>query len=210
MKLGFFSAEQVCHLARISETQLRYWHQTKVFRPRRLADPLGPFRQAYSFRDIVGLRTISILRNDHNVALKDIREIEKRLKETPNADWSNVTFYIGEDGRIYFKDPKTRAALSVKPVGQTSLFRMRTVIESVEKQLKLMNRRTKLQIGKVDRNRYIMRNAPVIAGTRIPTSAILDLYQNGFSPAQIVTEYPRLTEHDVEAAIQFEQLQVAS
>ena len=73
-----------------------------------------------------------------------------------------------------------------------------------------MNRLTKRQIGKVDRNRYIMRNVPVIAGTRIPTSAIFDLHQNGFSLAQIVAEYPRLTERDVKAAIQFEQLQVAS
>ena len=30
MKLGFFSAEQVCHLAKISDTQLRYWHQTNI------------------------------------------------------------------------------------------------------------------------------------------------------------------------------------
>jgi uncharacterized protein (DUF433 family) len=210
MKLGFFSAEQVCQLARISDTQLRYWHQTNVFRPQRLADSLGPFRQAYAFRDVVGLRTVSILRNEHNVALKDIRAIEKNLKQTPDAGWSNITFHIGEDGRIYFEDLKSKAAVSANHVGRTSLFRMRSVIESVEKQLDLMNRRGKDQIGKVDRNRHIMGNAPVIAGTRIPTHAIFDLHQNGFSVAQIVAEYPRLTERDVKAAIQFEQLQVAS
>ncbi len=210
MKLGFFSAEQVCRLAQISDTQLRYWYRTNVFRPQRLKGPLGNFQQAYSFRDVVGLRTISILRNDNNVALKDLREIERKLKETPDADWSNVTFCIGEDGRIHFRDPKSGAAESVNPLGKASLFRMRTVINSVEKQLELMNRRTERQIGKIDRNRFIMRNASVVAGTRIPTSAIFDLYKSGLSFAQIVAEYPRLTERDVKAAIQFEQLKVAS
>jgi uncharacterized protein (DUF433 family) len=210
MRLGVFSAEQVCRLAKISETQLRYWHRTNVFRPQRLADPLGPFRQAYSFRDVVGLRTVSILRNEYELPLKRIRDVEKKLKETSDADWSNVSFYIGEAGGIYFIDPKRKSPTSVHPIGQAPLFRMRTMIRGVEKQLKLMNRRTRSQIGKIDRSRYIMRNVPVIAGTRIPTNTIFDLYQNRFTIAQIIIEYPRLTRSDVQAAIQFQQLQVAS
>jgi uncharacterized protein (DUF433 family) len=55
-----------------------------------------------------------------------------------------------------------------------------------------------------------MHNASVIAGTRIPTNAIYDLHHAGFSIPQIVSEYPRLTEKDIRAAIQFEQLKVAS
>jgi DNA-binding transcriptional MerR regulator len=80
MKLGFFSAEQTCRLAKISRSQLRHWYDTKVFRPQVIEGQTGAFRHVYSFRDVVGLRTISILRNTHRVALKDIRQIEQRLK----------------------------------------------------------------------------------------------------------------------------------
>jgi uncharacterized protein (DUF433 family) len=210
MKLGVYSADQVCRLAKISDTQLRYWYDTRVFRPQPISGAYGAFRRAYSFRDVVGLRTISLLRNTHRVHLDDLREVEKRLKDTPDRDWSNVVFYVGEDRRIYFTDPTTGATVSINPLGQASLFRMRTVIKSVERQLVLMNRRTRNQIGKIDRSRYVLRNASVVAGTRIPTSSIYDLYQAGFNITRIVNEYPRLTPQDVRSAIQFEQLQVAS
>jgi uncharacterized protein (DUF433 family) len=210
MKLGFFSAEQTCRLAKISRSQLRHWYDTKVFRPQVIEGQTGAFRHVYSFRDVVGLRTISILRNTHRVALKDIRQIEQRLKSTPAAEWSTTVFYVGEGGRVYFEDPQTGETVAVNPIGQTSLFRMRTVIRHVEQQLALMNRRTKRQIGRVTNSRYVMHNASVIAGTRIPTNAIYDLNQAGFSIPQIVSEHPRLTEKDIRAAIQFEQLKVAS
>ncbi|MGH7907567.1 MAG: DUF433 domain-containing protein [Candidatus Binataceae bacterium] len=210
MKLGVFSAKQVCRLAKISDTQLRYWYKTNVFRPQILDGDHGPFRRVYSFRDVVGLRTISTLRKTYSADLRDLREVEKRLKNTPDADWSNVVFYIGQDGHIYFKEPGTGATVSVSPIGQTSLFQMRRIIQSVEEQLALMNKRTKEQIGKVSQSRHILRNASVVAGTRIPTSAIYDLHKEGFSFSQIIADYPRLSEKDVRAVVEFERVRLAS
>lgn len=210
VKLGLFSADQVCRLAKISETQLRYWYQTNVFRPERLEKAYGPYHRVYSFRDVVGLRAIGILRNVYHVNLEDLRTVEARLKGTPDAGWSNVVFYVGEDRHVYFPDPKTGEMIAVTPTGQTSLFRMRAVITNVEKRLVRMNRRTKKQIGHIDHHRFIMRNASVIAGTRILTSSVFELYKAGFTPERIVAEYPRLTIRDVRAAIRFEKLKLAS
>jgi uncharacterized protein (DUF433 family) len=61
------------------------------------------------------------------------------------------------------------------------------------------------QIGHIQQNRYVVQNAPVLAGTRIPTAAIWDLHQAGYSTAAIIAEYPRLTEQDVQAAIEYEE-----
>ena len=60
------------------------------------------------------------------------------------------------------------------------------------------------QIGTVVRNRYVVHNAWVVGGTRIPTLAIWNFHQAGYNTDQIVKEYPRLTVTDVNAAIEFE------
>jgi uncharacterized protein (DUF433 family) len=49
----------------------------------------------------------------------------------------------------------------------------------------------------------ILRGKPIIRGTRVPVYLIIDFVTNGVSPAQIVEDYPDLTEEDVEAALAF-------
>jgi uncharacterized protein (DUF433 family) len=73
-----------------------------------------------------------------------------------------------------------------------------------------MNRRKPKQIGKIEQHRFVAKNAPVIAGTRIPTTAIYNLHEAGYSTERIISEYPRLTQADVKAAIQHERLRYAS
>jgi len=46
-----------------------------------------------------------------------------------------------------------------------------------------------------------MQNAPVLAGTRIPTSAIREFAAAGYNTAAILREYPTLTAKDVAAAL---------
>lgn len=57
------------------------------------------------------------------------------------------------------------------------------------------------KIGRVERNRQVMRNAWVIAGTRIPVTAIKNFHAAGYSVAHIISEYPDLEPEDVEAAL---------
>jgi uncharacterized protein (DUF433 family) len=206
MKLGFFNAAQVCRLAKISEVQLRYWNKTKVFQPQTL-EGAGPYRRVYSFRDVVGLKTISILRNKYHVDLKDIRLIEDKLKDT-SIDWPALTFYVGEDRRIYFRDPQSGETIATHPMGQRPLFRMRAIARGIERTLAHMQKRTVKEIGKIDQNRYVLHNASVVAGTRVPTSAIYGFHKAGYTEQEIVKQYPRLTPDDVKAAIEYEGLKL--
>lgn len=228
MKLGLFTADQVCALCGISARQLAYWNRTGFFTPRYVDDEKRPFNRIYSFRDVVGLRTIGRLRNKYHVPLADLRRISEELTKTPDADWSNLVFY--EDpisrarpnvknrrpssrrrSRVYFRHPQSGEVLASSPLGQRPLFAMRTIIHDVERNLVRMNRRKPKQVGKVEQNRYVVRNEPVIAGTRIPTAAVYRLHQAGFSSDAIIREFPRLKRADIEAAIKREQLhQVAS
>jgi len=42
---------------------------------------------------------------------------------------------------------------------------------------------------------------PVIRGTRIPVSLVVELVASGMSTEEIIREYPELTEEDVRAAL---------
>lgn len=47
----------------------------------------------------------------------------------------------------------------------------------------------------------ILVGKPVVKGTRIPVSMILNLVAHGFTFDQIIEDYPILTEEDIRAAI---------
>ena len=49
----------------------------------------------------------------------------------------------------------------------------------------------------------ILVGKPVIRGTRIPVSLILNLLANGADNAEIRTDYPDLTDEDIRAAIAY-------
>jgi uncharacterized protein (DUF433 family) len=65
-----------------------------------------------------------------------------------------------------------------------------------------LRERGEQQIGSVVRNPYVVHNARVLAGTRIPTQAIWNFHEAGYSADAIIREYPRLTPPDVRAAIE--------
>ena len=52
-------------------------------------------------------------------------------------------------------------------------------------------------------NPQILGGKPIIAGTRIAVTTILDLLSSGLSIAEVIAEYPGLTEEAVQTAISF-------
>ncbi len=53
-------------------------------------------------------------------------------------------------------------------------------------------------------HRYVVHNAAVLAGTRVPTAAVWNLANAGSDTDAIIREYPRLRAEDVEAALTYE------
>jgi uncharacterized protein (DUF433 family) len=211
MRLGLFTADQVCALCGVSHRQLAYWDKTGFFSPRYANDEKRPFNRIYSFRDVVCLRTIGLLRNKYHVPLTpDLRHIAKELKKIPDADWAQLVFFKDPAGRVYFRHPASGEILATSPVGQRPLFRMRAVIRHVERNLSQMNDRKPRQIGRIEQHRYVVRNEPTIAGTRVPAAAICRLHQAGYSTEQITKEFPRLKPADIQAAIEHERVRTAS
>jgi uncharacterized protein (DUF433 family) len=105
-----------------------------------------------------------------------------------------------------FHDPVSGEAVEPRGAGQEVLpIALEEIANEMRSAALELRERKAEQIGQLSRHRYVVHNAWVIAGTRIPTSAIWHFFQAGYSTEQIIHEYPRITTADVEAAIDFER-----
>ncbi len=56
---------------------------------------------------------------------------------------------------------------------------------------------------RIETNPKILLGKPVIKGTRISVSLILDLLASGMTPEEIIKEYPHLKLADIQAATKY-------
>lgn len=57
--------------------------------------------------------------------------------------------------------------------------------------------------ARIVRNPKILLGKPVIAGTRIPVTLILNLLAHGQTITEIIDDYPDLTAEDIKAAVEY-------
>lgn len=201
-----FSEGHVEKLTGLTKRQLRYWHATGFFSP---SSPAAAYGRFYAFRDVVGLRTIATLLNDHGVSLQHLRKVAERLDHMGDGLWSRTTLYV-VNRKVVFHEPGTQRPREVV-TGQYVLgIPLRKVRARVEADAKRLLARSAADTGKVTRLPGIARQEPVLAGTRIPVAAIQRFAAENFSPQQIVAEYPELTIADVEAALAYGQAPAAA
>lgn len=204
-----FTVEHAARVTGVSERRIRYWDKTGVLVPSLAGENRrSPFSRIYSFRDLVGLRTLGDLRDHCRFSLQELRSVGQWLSQHYDAPWSSLRFYVA--GRqILFGDPDHPGArISTNPRGQAVIpFDLQEIARQTEDAARKLTDRRSDQVGEIIKNRYVLRNAPVLAGTRITTAAVWDFHQAGYGTADIIREYPRLTPTDVERAVTFEQLQ---
>lgn len=205
-EIAAFTADHVCALTGLSSRQVRYWDTTGFFSPTLLDDfKRRAFGRIYSFRDVVGLRTIAILRNQHGIPLQELRRVGAWLHDKHDEPWASLRFAL-QGREVVFFDPNKDVAIEPRGAGQEVLpIALEPIANEMSVAASRLRDRTRDQLGKVIRNRYVVHNAWVVAGTRIPTTAIWNYHRAGYSAAKILLEYPRLTKADVRAAIAFEK-----
>jgi DNA-binding transcriptional MerR regulator len=204
-EIAAFTSDHVCRLTGLSLRQLRYWDKTGFFSPTLLDErSRRAFNRIYSFRDVVGLRTISVLRNTHELPLQELRRVGSWLAERHETPWSSLSFAL-HGKKVVFIDPDHGVAVEPRGAGQEVVsIALKPIEEDMREAAGRLRDRTPDQIGQLTRNRYVVHNAWVVAGTRIPTTAIWNFHEAGYSSSEIIREYPRLKEPDVKAAIEFE------
>ena len=201
-----FTADNVCQLTGLTKRQLGYWDRTGFFLPRYVDENRRrPFSRIYDFRDVVGLRTIALLRNKYNIPLQQLRRAGEWLARHHETPWASLKFYVS-GGKVFFDDPESGERMTTEPQGQEVFpIEMIEVAREMEEATNRLRERTADQIGRIVRNRYVLGNRPVLDGTRIPTSTVWNFYEEGYDTDAIIRAYPRLTPADVDAAIAYEQ-----
>lgn len=197
-----FSTDQVSRLTGLSRRQLGYWDRTDFFTPEKVREgDSGPLHKVYSFRDVVGLRTIALIRD--KVSLQRLREVAERVSHY-EGPWAGLTFWIG--GRqVFWTNPDTNVVEGSHPQRQAALpIEMQKVEADMHAKIQTAKRRDAGDIGAIHRHRTVAENAYVVAGTRIPTAAIYAFHLDGYGTEEIIREYPRLTPTDVVKAIEWE------
>ena len=196
-----FSEDQVERLTGISKKQLRYWDRTGFFRPayatenRRVA-----FSRVYSFRDLVSLRILNVLRNQYSVPLQHLRQVAESLDHLAEEKWTATELFV-LNKRVVFVEPGTDRRREVVGGQYVIGFPLQAVVSDTRRDVERMGRRANEEIGKFERKRNVSHNALVVAGTRIPVEAVRQFSDAGYSVQEILYEYPTLSREDVEAAM---------
>ncbi|HZV04594.1 MAG TPA: DUF433 domain-containing protein [Gemmataceae bacterium] len=199
-----FSDEHVSRLTGLTKWQLRSWDRLGFFTPRfAYEDRFAPYSRVYSFKDVVGLRTIAVLMKDYRASLKSLQGAAEELVKRGYNNWAELNLYVVK-GHVHFQPPGTSDVESVRD-GQLAMLPIIDVIKDVEKRVQELRKRGTDQLGRVERHKHVIHNTPVIAGTRIPTAAIRRFHEAGYSIEQIVREYPTLTAEDVQGALAYEE-----
>jgi uncharacterized protein (DUF433 family) len=196
-----FGAGHVEALTGLSRYQLREWDKAGFFAPeyafenRRVAHG-----RVYSFTDVVGLRTLSVLSKTHKIALPELKRVAEALAKWSAKPWADFTLYV-VNKEVHFRNPNTGRIEGVRTGQGTVAIPLENVMEDMRARADRLRIRDKTKVGEIERHRFRMRNRWVVGGTRIPVSAIYNFTDAGYSARQIVAEYPDLKLKDIRAAL---------
>jgi DNA-binding transcriptional MerR regulator len=199
--LAAFSEEHVNRVTGLSVGRLRYWAKTEFFQPSFVEDdPRLPFSRFYSFKDVVALRTLEMLRVQNGVPLQHLRKVAEKLSHLKDALWTKTTLYVA-NRKVVFSDPVTGKPQEVVSGQFVMEYPLIKLIEATSESIEAIGKRSPNQVGRVVKIRGVNRNAWTVAGTRVPIASVRRLHEDGYSVDQIIAEYPDLTEVDVRAAL---------
>jgi DNA-binding transcriptional MerR regulator len=189
-----FTLDRVARLTGFSERQLTYWSKTGLIRPMidRKLTPHRPIR-LYSYDDVLGLLIIGALQ-EKGISNRYVREIVEHIRRQ-GLKMSELRFAIA-GSRVHFQTPDGvwEDAERPQPVIAQVLD-----LKPLKARLKASMERDPELVGHIERRRGSMGSKELVAGTRIPVSAVERFLARGIAVADILQAYPGLQEGDVEA-----------
>lgn len=211
--LAAFSEEQTENLTGITRSQLRYWDRTRFYSPtyseknRRVA-----FSRVYSFKDIVSLRVLNVLRNQYSVSLQHLRDVSSKLRKLNNNPdcWVDTKLYP-LNKKVIWIEPDTKLPQEIASGQYITVVSLSDVVQETKKAaINVHKSRDESKLGAIERSKYVQHNSAVVAGTRITVAAIKRFAEAGYSAEQILKEYPDITKKDVQAALDYKDSSAAA
>lgn len=198
--ISAFSADHVMRITGLTDRQLAYWDRVGFFRPTysHVGDGMRPVK-VYTFKDIVGLRVISVLLNEHKLSVQYLRKVAEELIRYSDTPWSSLTLGVCK-GEVTIFDRTSNTSVGLFS-GQYILVPIIDQIRQVRRAVADLSKRQPTQIGSTEKHRNVAHNARVFSGTRIPVRAVQQFLDAGYSVDGILQEYPSLERKDIEIII---------
>lgn len=194
-----YTDEQVARLTGISVGRLRYWDNTDFFKPEYAWQERGEaFSRIYSYLDLVSLKVVAKLRK--RVPLQRLRQVKEKLADYSPELWRGLTLWVDGD-EVAFVHPTSGEPEQIVSGQKIMELPLAETLDDLEEKVRSLLARDEHNVGQIIQKRRVLHNRRVIAGTRIPVSAIRAFHEAGYSVAEILEEYPSLTERDVAAAL---------
>jgi uncharacterized protein (DUF433 family) len=194
-----FGIDSVAGLTGLSKPLLRRWARDGFYVPElglNVGEPL------FSFRDVVSLRVLSILRNDFGISRQHLRRVGERLRQEEDHPWASLR--LGVTGKeVVFIEPGTGRVVSTKPHGNylfSNILEIKAVEANMRSHASRLMHRQRNQFGKIERRRAVLGGRTVFAGTRIAVEPIAAALRRGTSPKWVLENYPTLRRADIELA----------
>lgn len=205
-RLLSYSTDQAALVTRAPVSLLREWENEAVVRPRSTyLDRRGERHALYTFEHLVDISALLWLRGQLPTQPPMLKTVMRALAAFSPDAWTAMEIDSSETLIISGVAMETRVPLNVDVSGRAGLSVRREDIErTCELRTTQLQERTTDQVGRVVQNQNVRNGQPVLAGTRIPTIAIQEFHDAGYSVTELLDQYPRLTPADVEAALVFE------
>jgi uncharacterized protein (DUF433 family) len=204
--LRIFSREQAAKFCGVSPRRLTIWARQGVVVPTvAFDDAVRPFVLLYDFTDLVCIRTLATLIERYRFTPRQLQHVQPWFREHVNRLPADILITL-RDHHICILEPNAMPDSLDSENGsqQTQLLSLDILISELKKEIEQAQQRQPEDIGKIARHRDIQHNAPVIAGTRIPTSTIWNYHEDGYKNSEILDQFPHITLNDIAAAIEFE------
>lgn len=203
---GFYSTSQVSRLARIPIRTLYLWKKRRIIYPSvRVTDAEGRVDEGYSYADLAIAKLLRALRNKQlnlKSAVIALRHLYDRfgVPTSINQGWNNAHVYIiGKD--VFAQKPDNWDTTLASRYGQKA--EMKVLGELIEEEGALLI--PKVFSDYIEINPNVMEGQPVIKDSRVPTSMLAMLFEEGRPINRLADIYYPTPSVAIERAVEFER-----
>lgn len=200
-----YSARLAAALSGATESQLRYWRQSRDGKTPLLTPAYGSRPASYSYRDVVTLRMFSQLREE--ISLQKVRKavayVESQLPEGAHISAEKIRAPPGGRSAVWM----SREGDYVDAVEQPGQPGIKVVMEDIFRSFRTFRG---LEVPDLEHpargliiDPEVRGGTPVAVGTRVTFDRLAGLREDGLSVAQVKELYPWVSAESVDGALEF-------
>lgn len=202
---GFYSTAQVSRLARIPRRTLYDWDRRGIVKPSvYIMDHDKIVDKGYSYSDLAIiklLRALKVKQLSLQSVVKSLRHLYQRFGPPTSPGW--VAAYIYVDGKeVYTQRPDAWDTTLAAKDGQR--VEMKILGEMFEEDEAVLVPNKYDAYVEIDLN--VMEGQPVIRDTRVPTSILATMFEQGTPISELARLYKPIPKEAIEKAIEFERI----